>query len=205
MKTAILLVLAAACAMAAPPTYKVVNKIKIPGGTRWDYVFLDSANHRLYVSHGTPTEVIDTATDKLVGTIPDTKGVHGIAVANDLGKGFTSDGADNDVTVFDLKTLAVLSKVKTGQNPDAIIYEPVTHRVFTFNGRSKDATAIDAKTGNVITAAIPMGGKPEFAQIHGKGNIFVNIEDTNEIVVIDAKNTLVSKSYSIRPSYRPSG
>jgi hypothetical protein len=205
MKKALLCVLAAACAMAAPPTYKVVNKIKIPGGTRWDYAFLDSANHRLYVSHGTQTEVIDTATDKLVGTIPDTKGVHGIAVANDLGKGFTSDGTDNDVTVFDLKTLAVLGKVKTGQNPDAIIYEPVTHRVFTFNGRSKDATAIDAKTSNVITASIPMGGTPEFAQVDGKGHIYVNIENTNEIVEVDAKNALVAKRYSIAPCDGPSG
>src|SRR5258708_3818010 len=205
MKTAILLVLAAACAMAAPPTYKVVNKIKIPGGTRWDYVFLDSANHRLYVSHGTQTEVLDTATDKLVGTIPDTKGVHGIAIANDLGKGYTSDGTDNDVTVFDLKTLAVLSKVKTGQNPDAIIYEPVTHRVFTFNGRSKDTTAIDAKTGDVITASIPVGGKPEFAQIDGKGRIYVNIEDKNEIVEIDARHALAAKRNSIAPCDGPSG
>src|SRR5260370_34470296 len=106
--------MAAAVPCAAPPNYKVVKKIKIGGGTRWDYVFLDSANHRLYVSHGTQTEVLDTATDKLVGTIPDTKGVHGIAVANDLGKGFTSDGADNDVTGFDLKTLAVLREVETG-------------------------------------------------------------------------------------------
>src|SRR5215470_10497910 len=106
-----LLILAATALFAAAPTYKVVTKIKIGGGARWDYAFLDSSNHRLYVSHGTQTEVIDTATDKLVGTIPDTKGVHGVAIANDLGKGFTSDGQDNDVTVFDLKTLKVLSKV----------------------------------------------------------------------------------------------
>src|ERR1700756_4107438 len=204
MKTRLLLVFAIA-AFAAPPTYKVVNKIKIGGGVRWDYAYLDSANHRLYVSHGTQTEVIDTATDKLVGTIPDTKGVHGIAVANDLGKGFTSDGGDNDVTVFDIKTLKVLSKVKTGQNPDAIIYEPVTHRVFTFNGKSNDATAFDAKTGEVISASIPVGGKPEFAQIDGKGHIYANIEDKNEIVEIDAKNALVAKRYSIAPCDAPSG
>src|SRR5258708_35796822 len=152
MKKSFPLIVAVA-AFAAAPTYKVVTKIKIGGGVRWDYAFLDSSNHRLYVSHGTQTEVIDTTNDKLVGTIPDTKGVHGIAVANDLGKGFTSDGQDNDVTVFDLKTLAVQSKVKTGQNPDAIIYEPTTHRVFTFNGRSSDSTAIDAKTGNVVTSS----------------------------------------------------
>ncbi len=203
MKT--LFLLAAAAAFAAPPTYKMLDKIKVGGAGRWDYVYVDSANHRLYVSHGTQTDVIDTSTDKVVGTIPDTNGVHGIAIAGDLGKGFTSDGGDNDVTVFDLKTLKVVSKVKTGQNPDSIIYEPVTHRVFTFNGRSKDSTAIDAKTGNVITASIPVGGKPEFAQIDGKGHVFANIEDTNEIVVMDAKDSLVSKRYSIAPCDGPSG
>jgi YVTN family beta-propeller protein len=205
MKTPILLLAAAVTAMAAPPAYKVIAKIKIGGGVRWDYAYLDSANHRLYVSHGTQTEVIDTATDKLIGTIPDTKGVHGIAIANDLNKGFTSDGADNDVTVFDPKTLKVLSKVKTGQNPDAIIYESVSKRVFTFNGRSSDSTAIDAKTGNVITASIPVGGKPEFAQVDGKGNIYVNIEDKNEIIQVDARNALVAKRYSIAPCDGPSG
>src|SRR5258708_377255 len=205
MKPPLLVLLATAAALAAPPAYKVITKIKIGGGVRWDYAYLDSDNHRLYVSHGSQTEGIDTATDKLVGTIPDTKGVHGIAVANDLGKGYTSDGTDNDVTVFDLKTLKVLSKVKTGQNPDAIIYEPVTHRVFTFNGRSNDATAIDAKTGDVITASIPVGGKPEFAQVDGKGHIYVNIETTNEIIEVDAKNALVAKRYSIAPCDGPSG
>src|SRR5437016_5305466 len=204
MKTPLLLIVAAA-ALAAPPTYKVVNKIKVGGGVRWDYAYLDSANHRLYISHGTQTEVVDTATDKLVGTIPDTKGVHGIAVAADLGRGYTSDGGDNDVTVFDLKTLKVLSKVKTGQNPDAIIYEPVSHRIFTFNGRSADSTAIDANTGAVVAASIPVGGKPEFAQIDGKGHIYANIEDKNEIIEVDAKNALVAKRYSIAPCDSPSG
>jgi YVTN family beta-propeller protein len=200
-----LVLLAASAAFAAPPTYKVVGKIKIGGGGRWDYSYVDTANHRLYVAHGTQTEVIDTATDKLIGTIPGTNGVHGIAIAADLGRGFTSDGGDNDVTVFDLKTLKVLSKVKTGQNPDAIIYEPVSHRVFTFNGRSADSTAIDAKTGDVITASIPVGGKPEFAQIDGKGHIFANIENKNEIIDVDAKNALVAKRYSIAPCDSPSG
>src|SRR5712691_6384128 len=204
MKKPFLLILAAV-AFAAAPAYKVVTKIKIGGGVRWDYAFLDAADHRLYVSHGTQTEVIDTTSDKLVGTIPGTNGVHGIAIANDLGRGFTSDGGDNDVTVFDLKTLKVLSKVKTGQNPDAIIYEPVSHRVFTFNGRSADSTAIDAQTGNVVAASIPVGGKPEFAQIDGKGRIYVNIEDKNEIVEIDAKNALVAKRNSIAPCDGPSG
>src|SRR5580700_4999970 len=204
MKTS-LFVIFAAVAFAAPPAYKVVTKTKVPGATRWDYVYVDSANHRLYVSHGTQTDVIDTSTDKVIGTIPDTNGVHGIAIAGDLGRGFTSDGGDNDVTMFDIKTLKVISKIKTGQNPDSIIYEPVTHRVFTFNGRSKDSTAIDAKTGDVITSSIPVGGKPEFAQIDGKGHIYANIEDKNEIIEIDAKNALVSKHFSIAPCDGPSG
>jgi YVTN family beta-propeller protein len=204
MKKFLLLVLASV-AFAAPPTYKVVSKIKVGGLGRWDYSYVDTANHRLYVSHGTQTEVIDTTTDKLVGTIAGTNGVHGIAIAGDLGRGYTSDGGDNDVTVFDLKTLKVLSKVKTGQNPDAIIYEPVSHRIFTFNGRSADSTAIDAKTGDVVAASIPVGGKPEFAQIDGKGHIYVNIEDKNEIVEVNAKDALVAKRYSVAPCDSPSG
>ena len=204
MKPSVLLLLAVA-AFAAPPTYKVVNKIKIGGAGRWDYSFVDAKNHRLYVSHGTQTEVIDTATEKLVATIQGTNGVHGIAIAPDLGRGFTSDGADNAVTIFDLKTNKVIGKVKTGENPDAIIYEPVSHRVFTFNGRSADATAIDAKTGQVVAASIALGGKPEFSQYDGKGHIYVNIETKNEIVEIDAKNALVSRRYSIAPCEAPTG
>lgn len=202
----ILLILAmAAMAFAAPPAYKITSKIKVGGAGRWDYVQVDSANHRLYVSHGTQVEVIDTQTDKLIGTISDTNGVHGIAIANDLNRGFTSDGADNDVSVFDLKTLKVLSKVKTGTNPDAIIYEPVTHRVLTFNGRSKDATVFDGKTGEVVQASIPVGGKPEFAQVDGKGHVYFNNEDTGEIGEIDAKTAVLTKHYSIAPCTGPSG
>src|SRR3954452_21590450 len=204
-KTLLPILLAATVALAAPPTYKIVSKIKIGGAGRWDYSYSDSANHRLYISHGTQTEVVDTSTDKLVGTIMGTTGVHGVAVAGALSRGFTSDGQDNDVTVFDLKTLKVLSKVKTGQNPDAIIYEPVSHRVFTFNGRSADSTAIDAKTGDVVAASIPVGGKPEFAQIDGKGHIYVNIEDKNEIIEVNAKDALVAKRYSVAPCDSPSG
>lgn len=204
MRYALLLALAIP-ALAAPPTYKVLTKIKIGGAPSWDYVYVDSANHRLYVSHGTQTEVIDTATDKSVGTIPGTNGVHGIAIAGDLGRGFTSDGRDNDVTIFDLKTLKVLGKVKTGTNPDAIIYEPVSRRVFTFNGRSSDSTAFDAKTGDIVQASIPVGGKPEFAQVDGKGHIYFNLEDKNEIGEIDAKNAALTKHYSIAPCDGPSG
>jgi YVTN family beta-propeller protein len=204
MKTLVCL-LASITVFAAAPEYKVVGKIKIGGAGRWDYVYVDSNSHRLYISHGTQTEVVDTASDKLIATITETNGVHGIAIADDLGKGFISDGGDNDVTVFDLKTNQRTTRVKTGQNPDSIIYEPFTHRVFTFNGRSSDSTIIDAKTGNVITASLPLGGKPEFAQVDGKGHVFANIEDKNEIVVIDAKDGVVSKRYSIAPCDGPSG
>src|ERR1019366_2495995 len=201
------LLLLAFCAPAfsAPPAYKAIDKIKIGGPASWDYVYVDSANHRLYVSHATQTEVIDTATDKVVGMIPGTNGVHGIAVADDLGRGFTSDGKDNDVTIFDLKTLAVLGKVKTGTNPDSIIYEPVTHRVLTFNGRSGDSTVFDAKTGAIVAASIPVGGKPEFAQVDGKGNVYFNNEDKNEVGVIDARTATLTKHYSIAPCEGPSG
>ena len=192
-------------AFSAPPAYKVIKKIKIGGTGGWDYVYVDSANHRLYVSHATQTEVIDTATDKVVGMIPGTNGVHGIAVADDLGRGFTSDGKDNDVTIFDLKTLAVLGKVKTGTEPDAIIYEPVTHRVLSFNGKSSDSTVFDAKTGAIVAASVPVGGKPEFAQVDGKGNVYFNNEDKNEIGVIDAKTATLTKHYSIAPCEGPSG
>ncbi len=205
MKKSVLLLTFSVATFAAPPTYKVVSKIKIGGATRWDYVYVDSANHRLYVSHSTQTEVIDTATDKVVGTIPGTNGVHGIAIANDLGRGFTSDGMDNDVTVFDLKSLKVLSKVKTGTNPDSIVYEPVTHRVLTFNGRSGDSTVFDAKTGDIVAASIPVGGKPEFSQVDGKGHVYFNLEDKNEIGEIDAKAAAVTKHYSITPCDGPSG
>jgi DNA-binding beta-propeller fold protein YncE len=206
MKSLLCLIFTVA-AIAAPPTYKVIGKIKIGGPGRWDYVYVDSANHRLYVSHGTQTEVVDTATQKVVGTIMGTGGVHGIAIANDLNRGFTSDGTDNDVTIFDLKTLAVLGKVKTGGNPDAIIYEPVTHRVFTFNGArgSNDSTVFEAKNGDIVTASVPVGGKPEFAQVDGKGHIYFNLEDKNEIGEIDAKNATVTKHYSIAPCDGPSG
>ena len=195
----------ASLAAAAPPVYKVVTKIKIGGGARWDYSYVDTANHRLYVSHGTQTEVIDTTTDKLVATIMDTKGVHGIAVADDLGKGYTSNGTSNDVTIFDLKTSKAIGNVKTGANPDAIIYEPVTHRVLTFNGKSSDATIFDGKTGEVYAASVAMGGKPEFAQVDGKGHVYVNIEDKNEVVEISAKDATVTKRYSIAPCDGPSG
>jgi DNA-binding beta-propeller fold protein YncE len=188
----------------AAPQYHVTAKISLPGPGGWDYAAADSGNRRLYVSHATVVEVIDLDSGKVVGQIPDTNGVHGIAIANDLGRGFISAGRDNDVVIFDLKTLKTIGKAKTGTNPDGIVYEPTTQRVFAFNGRSKDATAIDAKTGSVV-GTIALGGKPEFPVADGRGNVFVNIEDKNEIVHLDPKTLAIKARWSIAPAESPSG
>lgn len=184
--------------------YHVAKEIPIGGEGGWDYLTVDSPARRLYVSHATKVVVVDLDSDKVVGEIPDTPGVHGIAVAPDLGKGFTSNGRANTVSVFDLKTLKVTSQVKTGQNPDAIQYEPLSHRIFTFNGKSNDSTVFNAQTGKV-EGTIPLGGKPEFSVTDGKGKIFVNMENTSEIATIDATSMKVLKRFSLKPCDSPSG
>lgn len=203
-KAVTILFVAGFLAMAAPPHYHVTKEIRIGGEGGWDYLTVDNAAGRLYVSHATKVEVIDLETGKPIGEIPDTPGVHGIAIASKLGRGFISAGRANSVTVFDLKTLQTVGHVKTGDNPDAILYEPVSGRVFTFNGRSKNATAFDAVTGKVA-ATIALGGKPEFSVADGKGKIYANIEDTHEIVELDANHLTVTKRYSLRPCESPSG
>jgi YVTN family beta-propeller protein len=184
--------------------YKVINKIKIGGTGGWDYVALDNTNRRLYASHATNVEVVDPDAGKVVGQITQLHGVHGIAVAPELNKGFISNGQSNSVTVFDLKTLAKLGEPATGQNPDSICYEPKTQRIFTFNGRSNDSTAIDAKT-NEIVATFPLGGKPEFCVVDGTGKMYVNIEDTAEVLEIDAAKPVVTRRASLAPAEGPSG
>jgi YVTN family beta-propeller protein len=160
MKTFASLLVIAATALAAPPAYKIADKIKVGGEGGWDYVYIDSAAQRLYASHATKAIVIDMAAGKVVGEIADTQGIHGIAIAPDLGRGFTSNGRDNSVTIFDSKTLKVISKVPIpGKNPDSIIYEPVSKRVFTFNLNSHNATVVDSKDGKVV-GAFDLGGKP---------------------------------------------
>ncbi len=204
MKKLFVLLAFGVAAVAAPPGYKVIGKIKIGGTGGWDYLYVDSGARRAYVSHGTQTEVVDLDAEKVVGTIPETQGVHGIAIADDLGKGFISNGRTNDVTVFDLKTLKETGRVKTGENPDAIIYDPASKHVFTFNGRSKDSTVIDAKTGAVVTT-ITIGGKPEFAAVDGKGKLYVNNEDTAELFEIDTKKNEVTKKIAMEGCKSPSG
>ena len=191
-------------AAAASEGYHVIDKIHIGGPGGWDYVTMDSSARRLYVSNSTRVVVVDVESGSVVGEIPDTQGVHGISLAPELNRGFTSNGRSNNATIFDLKTLKALGQVKTGQNPDAILYEATSGRVFTFNGRSKDSTAFDAKTGEVA-ATIPMGGKPEFAVADGKGRIYVNVEDTSELVEIDARKMAVTRRSSLSPCEEPSG
>ena len=187
-----------------PSGYHLLNKIEVGGEGGWDYLLADADAHRLYVSHATKVVVIDTAANKIVGEIPNMNGVHGIAVAENTGRGFVSDGRDNSVTIFDLKTLKRLGDVKVGKNPDAIIYDPATKRVFAFNGGSSDASVIEAESGK-IAATIALGGKPEFAAADGKGMVFVNIEDKSEVVALDSRNLTVKSRWSIAPGEEPSG
>jgi WD40 repeat protein len=204
LATVISLSLAAMALAAAGPGYHVVKTYKVGGDGGWDYLTADADARRLYISRGTHVIVLDADSGKNVGDIPDTPGVHGIALAPDLGRGFTSNGREGTVSIFDIKTLATSSKVKVGDNPDAILYDPATKRVFTFNGRSQDSTAIDAATGKVL-GTIKLGGKPEFAATDAKGEIFVNIEDKSELDAIDPNTLEVKAKWPLAPCKEPSG
>jgi hypothetical protein len=200
----ICLLLCSTFADAAAPGYHVAKKLPLGGEGFWDYLTVDSVTRRLYVSRSTHVMVVDLETEKLAGDIPDTPGVHGIALAPEMNRGFISNGQANSATIFDLKTLKVLGKVKTGTNPDAILYDPASKKVFTFNGRSHDTTVFDAATGEV-DSTLPLGGKPEFAATNGAGKVYVNIEDTSEIVEIDSRNLQVLRRFSLKPGEEPSG
>jgi len=185
--------------------YHVIKTVPVGGDGGWDYVYVDSDARRVYVSRGTHTMVLDADTYAVVGDIPDTQGVHGVAIASDLGRGFTSNGRSNDVTIFDLKTLKPIgSNVKTDANPDAILYEPVSKRIFTFNGRGKNATAINAADGTVL-GNIDLRGKPEFAAADGKGTIYVNNEDSSELHHLDAASLKELHHWPLAPCKSPSG
>ena len=203
MKKFMTVALVASAAFAAEG-YHVLNKIKIGGTGGWDYVTVDSSAHRLYATHGTVVDIVDLDSGKPVGSIPQLHGVHGVALAPDMNKGFISNGQSNSVTIFDVKTLAKSGEPATGMNPDSICYEPKTQRVFTFNGRSNDSTAINAKTGEPLTT-FPVGGKPEFCVADGAGKLYVNLEDKGAIVEIDAAKPAVLRTGSIAPCQEPSG
>ena len=200
-------VLALAAGVFAAPAwgYHLAHEVHLPGSEGWDYLSLDSHGERLFVSHGTQVEVIDLKTLMPVGTIADTPGVHGIALAEDLGRGYVSAGRTGNVVVFDLKSLARITEIKvTGDNPDAILYEPKTQRVFTFNGRGKNITAIDARTNRVV-GNLPLDAKPEFAVADGAGNVFVNLEDKNSIAKIDPGKLTVTAVWPLEGCDEPSG
>lgn len=196
--------LCAATLLAAnPPHYKVVDKIKLGGEGFWDYLYVDANAHRLYISRGTHVMVVDTDNNKVVGDIPDTPGVHGVAISKH-DKGFTSNGRDNTVTPFDPKTLKTSTPIKVGDRPDAIVYDPYSDRVFTFNAAGKDATAVDAETGKVA-GSVPIGGKPEFSASNGKGKMWVNNEDTGVLVEFDPKALKVTNQWKMEGCDSPSG
>ena len=201
----VLFSLAAIAVAPADDAYHLLKEIPIGTDGGWDYLSVDSAAQRLYVSHGTQVVVIDLARDAVVGVITNVSGVHGLAPAPDLGIGLVTCGRENKAAMVDLKTLAVTAKVETAANPDGMLYEPGRQEFYTFNGRGQSATVIDAKTAKVV-ATIPLGGKPEFAQADPKaGLVFNNIEDKNEVVVIDTKTHAVKNHWPIEPNEEGSG
>ena len=183
--------------------YSVTKKIPMPGQGSFDYLTVDESGRRLYVSHGTQVEVLDVDSGAVVGSIPNTLGVHGIAIAAEFGRGFMSNGQPSTVTIFDLKTLKPISDVPTGKKPDAIIYDPATKRVFAFNGGSDSATAIDAATGKVA-GTVDLKGGPEFAAADGRGFVYNNLEDENLVVKIDATKLTVEQRWPTAPCASPS-
>ena len=200
-----LIALVAVAALAASaPGYHVIDTWKLGGEGGWDYLKVDSDAHRLYISRATRVLVLDTESGKPVGEISDTPGVHGVALVPEIGKGFTSNGREDMVSVFDLQSLKTLNKIKVGNRPDAIWYDPASKRVFTFNAGSKDATAIDAAKGAVV-GTVPLGGKPEFAASDGKGTVYVNIEDKSELVGFDANQLKETHRWPLAGCDEPSG
>lgn len=183
--------------------YHVLKTIPIPGDGGYDYLTVDGAARRLYISHGTQVEVLDVDSGAIVGKIPNTKGIHGVALAPEFGRGFTSNGQADTVTIFDLKTLAPVGEAKTGKKPDAITYDPATKRVFAFNGGSGSATAIDAAKGTVV-GTIELGGGPEFSVPDGKGRLYNNLEDKSELLRIDSRALKVTDRWPLKPCEAPS-
>jgi DNA-binding beta-propeller fold protein YncE len=181
-----------------------VRKIPVGGEGGWDYLTADPEGRRLYVSRGDHVVVVDLDKETVVGELPETPGIHGIAVVPELGKGFTSNGRDSTVTVFDLKTLKATGKIKASGTPDAILYDPASSRVFTFNHGTNDLTAIDP-SGGTVAGTIALGGEPEAAVSDGKGHLFINIRDKGEIVDFDARALKVVNRYPLAPGTRPTG
>src|SRR5437667_4487462 len=184
--------------------YHLIKKVKLGGTGGWDYLEVDPATHRLFISRGPHAIVVDTEQGKIIGDIPDTKGVHGITPADEFNKGYTTNGGTSDSTIFDLTSLKVLGNTKTDKDSDAVIYDPFAKRVFTFNGDTNTASAIDAASGKLVTT-FPLGGAPEFGATDGKGKIFVNLEDKSSLVKFDAKTLKIENTWPLAPCESPSG
>jgi YVTN family beta-propeller protein len=204
----VMFVTAALCvtlAVASAPKggYHLLTKYSLgpaPGGAEyWDYITFDPASRLLYISHNTEVKVVAADTGKVTGSIGDLKRVHGIALVAQLGKGYISDGGADEAVVFEIKTLKVTGHIKTGKNPDCIIYDPASKHIFTMNGKTNDASVIDPATDTVI-ATIPMGGRPEYAVADGQGMIYDNIEDKNEVVALDSRTNSVKSRWPIAPA-----
>lgn len=200
------LLLVASLSSAAPDAaYRIEKVVKVGGDGGWDYLTVDTAARRLYITRQTRVMVFDADDLSSVGEIPNTSGVHGVAIATDLGKGFTSNGRAGTVTIFDLKTLKPIDEVKvTGENPDAILYNPTSQRVFAFNGRSGNVTVLDAGKGDVV-GTLALGGKPEFAASDKNGLVYVNLEDKSEVAVLDAEGHAILRRWPLAPCEEPSG
>lgn len=193
-----------AVAMAQPVKYSIEKVWHIGGDGGWDYLTMDAPAHRLYIARGVRVQVVDIQTSKLVAEIGDMQGVHGIALNSDGKTGYISDGKAGMVRVFDRASMKVTTSIATQVNPDAIVFDDATKRVFAMNGKSDSATVIDSRT-NKVAGTIPLPGKPEFAEADGSGNVFVNIEDKNEVVRIDARGMKVTATWPIAPCDSPSG
>lgn len=203
MKRAAIFLFVSLVASATAVDYQITKKIPIPGTGSWDYLVVDEGGRRLYVSHGTQVEVLDVDSGAIVGKVQNTPGVHGIAIAPELGRGFVSDGQSSMVTIFDLKTLKTIAEVPVGKKPDAIIYDPATSRVFAFNGDSSSASAIEAATGKVV-GTVDLGGGPEYAVSDGSGYIYNNLEDASMVLKINARSLKVEQRWPTAPCASPS-
>ena len=203
MKRAAIFLFVCLVASATALDYQITRKIQIPGKGSWDYLVVDEGGRRLYVSHGTQVEVLDVDSGAIVGKVENTPGVHGIAIAPELGRGFASNGQSSTVTIFDLKTLKTIAEVPVGKKPDAIIYDPATSRVFAFNGDSSSASAIEAATGKVV-GTVDLGGGPEYAVADGSGYIYNNLEDASLVLKINARSLKVEQRWPTAPCASPS-
>ncbi|MFZ0939861.1 MAG: YncE family protein [Candidatus Sulfotelmatobacter sp.] len=188
---------------ASAAEFSITRKISIPGQGSWDYLTVDEGARRLYVSHGAQVEVLDVDSGAIVGKVENTPGVHGIAIAAELGRGFVSNGQSSTVTIFELKTLKTIAQVPTGKKPDAIIYDPATSRVFAFNGDSSSATVIEAATGKVA-GTVDLGGGPEFAVADGSGYVYDNVEDQGLVLKINSRSLRVEQRWPTAPCASPS-